>query len=1121
MAGDTALGLEYAGLGNEVAELTVVVGVNCYICNIVLIGYIDAEGVAACGEVGYNGSGKVNVEGDIPNIVLGKLGAECVLGPAAIVIEVSLDADDQVVTVVLLEVVVAGHLAVVDAKLVAQVGVEEALGADAKRSDGAKLIAVRVEYEVGYVGVTQQTAVHEVELIEGTVVVGGDRVTICKVVAEILGVDEGVESEGLDDVAALVACGVGIVVAVHLDIFIVVADIDGLSIVPIAVEAKEGNGEAYAFFSNGPGAEAESNASNEGCILNVNIAVAVHINISVEGNETQSCTSNEGCVSNINLAVAVSVAEQSVCGEELDEAFNVGTGGVVGVHVILCLIGEGEGYGYFGLAAGGNDNDVGHIGGCHAILIKVIALIGVYDNGIFTCFIHVTEQSQVIDEEGGPYGVLELFGAEVMYGEGEGVNAGLFGIVADLKLRTSTTFNGDVSLGLNSLFKVHFACALVTNECVIACAVKDGGCGAHEDGVDHDLLLACAEVGEHFSNILGHDSHTACDMGGSHGGAVPSLVISAGDSGVGCGVDSAAGCGDLGLHAEGRSAAPAGEVGRHIAACCIIDAVFSGNINEILLCVHEVLSDLTGDCNMGDLAFVAVMDEVIVAIEGTEGNHIEDFAPIVVVDDTCGCACILCCVALFNEGGGATAYDRNLALNVDTNIVAGLAVTGDHNELEGLTAKGVCELSHVALVFGVAIATAVNCDIEAFCLAVLNSRNGHTMLPSGGGTNNAGVGVGCEVVTACNEAAGSNIGVAPCVAHCCVVIVTCCHCEADAGINYSLKDIAIGVIPIILSSAGRTKGEVCAVNAENHTVLKSCKDSDPTCTAAGIEYLHDSELSILCYALDLAAVTCCDTGNMGSVVAAYMVYVVVVLNVIPTEGDLCAVVNLSGVHVAALEIAKLDEHCDVIFGILDIFGLYAECLMSYLTTGIDDSDTCAFTGIAEVPSGCCTDLIGGVEQFGAFPFHTHESLNTFDLVELFDQAVFAAESKAVEQNGVVVGGNDLKTELLVDGVYHLLLSCLEFFTIAVCALNIGGNIGGRSLVELYHDVNDGVGSDLILGLSVCCGQGASVPDAGNIDTNGAFGFKSALYLDHVLGKCAAQCRNDQHECEKARKNALE
>ena len=68
-----------------------------------LIGYIDAEGVAACGEVGYNGSGKVNVEGDIPNIVLGKLGAECVLGPAAIVIEVSLHADDQVVTVVLLD----------------------------------------------------------------------------------------------------------------------------------------------------------------------------------------------------------------------------------------------------------------------------------------------------------------------------------------------------------------------------------------------------------------------------------------------------------------------------------------------------------------------------------------------------------------------------------------------------------------------------------------------------------------------------------------------------------------------------------------------------------------------------------------------------------------------------------------------------------------------------------------------------------------------------------------------------------------------------------------------------------------------------------------------------------
>ena len=408
-----------------------------------------------------------------------------------------------------------------------------------------------------------------------------------------------------------------------------------------------------------------------------------------------------------------------------------------------------------------------------------------------------------------------------MNGEGEGVNTGLLGIVAEFKLRTVAvgTFCGEVCLGGNSLCKVHFACALIHNGSIGAACFDNGGCGAHEDAIDHCLTLPGAETGEVVLNILSYDCHTACNMGSCHGGAVPCLVESTGDAGIGCGVDLAAGGGDLGLDAEGGSYTAAGEVGRHVAADRIGNAHFAADKCVLIGCCRKSCTCFFADEDMGDMAaFVS--------------NHV-NCVVLVVVNNTGNRTGSFCVCSLVGEVDFAALYESDLALYVDLCEIFNGAEAGNHNVFNGLSAESLTHLNGVVCVFGVAVVNAFNADVVTLGLAVLYGSNGETCGPGGGGTYNTVIGVGNEVVAVHAPGAGGDVAAAPCVVHGSIVVVAGCHCKVNAESGYALENFCIGSVIVAFLTAGRTEGQVCGINAENRAVFNCKDDGGPACAAGG------------------------------------------------------------------------------------------------------------------------------------------------------------------------------------------------------------------------------------------------------------------------------------------------
>ena len=593
---------------------------------------------------------------------------------------------------------------------------------------------------------------------------------------------------------------------------------------------------------------------------------------------------------------------------------------------------------------------------------------------------------------------------QVIQGEGEAVDAGAVGIVAQLGLdhAVSHAVHGQEGRGADGGADVGQAGTLLDDGVIGTLAAEHRLGGTHQQGVDQSAL-GHALIGQALlPEVLGDDGGQTGHLGGGHRGAAHDLIlIRLPDSAVD-GVDVAAGGGDIGLQgqvagntegAEGAHGLVGGAVviaGEGSADGQLAGAV--GNAALGLLLGADGCDGSTGGLGDGDHGH-GVVDAVQVG---------EDHARLVVVDQKGGSTGLGGDVGLLVVVKLAPGADGDLAGQVDAGVIGGIAQARDVDELmlgagavggtvqggQGVVAVAVAGLG-VGQGLGVAEDLAVHHDAAADGAVIVHGGNGHEAGEGAGGAD------GVQVHVLAVEVAGGGVGGPG-------AVVACGGDDGHAAGHDALHHLLVGRV-IGGTGGGGTQGQVDAVGTQQQGVLDGGHDVGVKGTALLAEDLHDQQLGVgsgtghidglqgideLAAALD-EAVGGGDTGDVGAMLALVVVVmgdVQVGVHIVEAEGSLGVDVQLLGGQGLALfghglvGVQLLQNGDDVpgvhqldgLAGLLQGIGqsLGAEGLVIGVQTGVDDGHAAACAGVALQPGfACAGHLAGDGHVGGVFTAH--------------------------------------------------------------------------------------------------------------------------------------------------------
>ena len=694
----------------------------------------------------------------------------------------------------------------------------------------------------------------------------------------------------------------------------------------------------------------------------------------------------------------------------------------VGELVQICLVVCGQGQSCIdGDGAVGGNSDL--IGGLH---LSLQAVGGVGDEILLV---------DGLGQDGTVEGVGQSLVGEVADLEGEVVNAGLAGVVAELDLGTGFGGGGvgQVCGGRGSVDQISQTSALSSGRVLQLSGSHQGLGGAHQQVSCQNTLCRAGDLGVVLVQVLDQNCHGAGDLGGSHGGTAHGAVVGTGQVGITGGVDVAADAGDLRLQLQVGGNAPGREgadgavdiegLGVGIADGHGTDAILTGGLDH-------VQAGGTVDGDTGDAAG-AVID-----------LHLEQ-ANGVVVNNDAGCAQGLGDLLLLGEGNDAAGDQSDLALNVQAFVVGCLANAGNNHVLQGLVTEVIDE-DGGGSGGGVleAQVLAVDGEVQQLVAVVVNGGDTQCCGVGSGGAGQTVVGVGDQVHVQ-----------TPCVLVGVVGVVAGCDQHLDVGIQEQSQSIQHFVVRIG-EACGGTQGQVCCVNFQTDTVFQSCHNGGPACAAIGLEDLHHDHLCIGSNADDVGAVNlvcCSDTGDVGAVVVACV-------GVVNVEGA-CVIVEDEGQLGGQVGSVQLVGHLTCVQGGPDclngltghgidqlVFAQSGEVGMVDTQAGVQDGDAHALTGIAGTVDDVSADHGGCVVGHGLCVLLDRQRedggfVHGLDALDGFQLCLVAEGSGHSEAGGGDgVGVAQFKAGFLTESGLDCSLDCVQsLFLLGQVLLN------GRSL----------------------------------------------------------------------------
>ena len=165
---------------------------------------------------------------------------------------------------------------------------------------------------------------------------------------------------------------------------------------------------------------------------------------------------------------------------------------------------------------------------------------------------------------------------------------------------------------------------------------------------------------------------------------------------------------------------------------------------------------------------------------------------------------------------------------------------------------------------------------------------------------------------------------------------------------------------------------------------------------------------------------------MSAVVAALVVGHVIIVLIVPTEGDLLAEEELFCVVACMDVLAVLFENSlESLYIISSLRRSNAECFVGGTDTGIKDCYRSAKAGVAEVPCLRSIDELSGRTHVDLVvreaEYRCLECAYAVDLIDLLDKGVFALKRETVEEECVAALYVYIDIELGLNLVGNLLL----------------------------------------------------------------------------------------------------
>ena len=640
----------------------------------------------------------------------------------------------------------------------------------------------------------------------------------------------------------------------------------------------------------------------------------------------------------------------------------------------------------------------------------------------------------VLREHVGCEGVLLCLAGEVVDGEFRGVDARLFGVVAefclDLAVSSSAAevvLHHDVGIRRDHIADIGKTGTLIQDGVRrAAVAVDDGLCGGHQKAVDEltgrlaGLLLQLV-----LTNVLAQHSRHTGNLRGSHRGTGHGLVgVVAGVAAFALmcavdGVDVAAGRGDLGLELQTARDAPGAEVTHGVELGVELsgaDTAHDGHLAGRVLAVRG----LRGGCP--DRFAVGLRDGDARSGLGVVGQVHVDGARLVVVNDGRDRALLNSIVALQVEGDAAALHEDDLVGHIDAVIVCDLACNtcGKDDIIMFTRQRGQRRVLIIGLV------------VEHVVFANREEAAGRAVVVDGGDSQRVGErsgrAVGLErnfvVIQIRNvvDTVGSPVGG-----------VACGHADDHTVGGEAVHDVRELASHTAEAGGAGAEGQVDGVAAENDGILDRRHVVGVICAAARAEDLHGNDLRIgrntlhkdrlqrvgeCAVTVGNVGICRCDAFHVGAVFARTVLHVidgVVLVNVVVCKRDL--VIQIGLIRDLGIQLRKdlggqivlcqdadaglvgIERHA-LLFRVQlhrVVVAVGGERLMLIVDAGVDHSDLAASTGITCRPSSVGTDLRrgsshvrvcrAGRDDHGLIACLDHDALDAGDLFDLLDRII--------------------------------------------------------------------------------------------------------------------------------------
>ena len=740
---------------------------------------------------------------------------------------------------------------------------------------------------------------------------------------------------------------------------------------------------------------------------------------------------------------------------QIDIAFHIAAVGIVFRKECLIFLGQVDGDIHGSGAIGRNDHFTGAEGdragqcGLHAIHVVVVAI---------AC--------HSFGQQAGIQRVALFLIAEVMDLKAEAESA--VSAVAHFCLGLAAV-NSQVALSGDCSSCVHQAGALLAGRSFQTGVGRNNNFSiAHHQSIGHFSQLALGSVGEPLMQILHDQSRHTGHLGSRHGGTGHQTVSTT----IIAGVDIAANTGNIGFQAQIGSSAPAGEVAHLTAGCAGTLTGQCGDGQDLLFRVGHHLAIRDSDQSSGNPG-------IVLAILGdlhTEGKNIV-FS--IVPDQSGNRAGILCVKDLGSKAGGTTADHSNLALDqgvalfvievsflthaVDDHILEGITVILDDLGQSDLVQIGI-HIEHLVIAHG---------EIRGHNNGIFHGSHGGGVSISTGRSDRCHIGV----------FGGIHIGT-PHIAVGAGTFVACRNADDHILLSNTLIN-SINFLVLRGEACRRAQRQVRDITAQGHCVFQSRNDVIGISAAVGAKDLHDDQLCFGSHTHHVSTgnivVCCCNTGNVGTVVALHIRTVVsgqALVNIVERIGNLCAAVQrLANDRAAQIMGIQILQHCIDLLNSQRTVGqneiiMLCERGMIQIQTGIDDSDLHAFAVIAQVfpntgNTGHHTAGSSGGGRSGAGGVHRHQvdALNTVHRCDLIQIAKLGLNRERIGQIGKLVTDIQLLTlqnELFDhadDHVLHFNESFLiEYRNQADGAVNLGQRL-------ILH--NNESGNHIALAIGFC------------------------------------------------------